>query len=38
MASLSLLDDFVTMNFGTRAPRARAPLEQHSGNATDRGL
>jgi len=22
---LSLLDDFVTTNFGTRAPRARAP-------------
>ena len=31
---LSLLDDFVTTNFGTRAPRARAPLEQNSGDAT----
>ena len=29
---LSLLDDFVTTNFGTRAPRVRAPLpEQNSG-------
>ena len=27
---LSLLDDFVTTNFGTRAP----PLEQNSGDAT----
>ena len=35
----SLLDDFVTTNFGTRAPRARAPpLEQNSGDATDRYL
>jgi len=33
---LSLLDDFVVMNFGTRAPRARAPLEQNSGDATAR--
>ena len=33
---LSLLNDFVTTNFGTRASRARAPpLEQNSGNATD---
>jgi len=31
-----LLDDFVTTNFGTRAPRARAPLpEQNSGDATE---
>ena len=27
------MDDFVTTNFGTRAPRARAPLEQNSGDA-----
>ena len=32
---LSLLDDFVTTNYGTRVPRARAPLEQNSGDATD---
>ena len=25
---LSLLDDFVTTNFGTHAPRARAPLSK----------
>ena len=31
---LSLLDDIVTTNFGTRAPRARVPLEQNSGDAT----
>ena len=31
---LSLLDDFVTTNFGTRAPRARASLEQNFGDAT----
>ena len=32
---LSLLDDFVTTNFETRAPRAHAPpLEQNSGDAT----
>ena len=30
---LSLLDDFVITNFGDRAPRARAPMEQNSGNA-----
>ena len=30
---ISLLDDFVITNFGTRAPRARAPLEQNSGDA-----
>ena len=28
---LSLLDDFVTTNFRTRVPHARAPLEQNSG-------
>jgi len=33
---LSLLDDFVTTNFGTRAPCACAPLEQNSGDATAR--
>jgi len=32
---LSLLDDFVTTNFGTRAPRSRARLEQNSDDATD---
>jgi len=31
---LSLLDDFVITNFGTRAPHARAPLEQNSDDAT----
>ena len=31
---LSLLNDFVTTNFGTRAPHARALLEQNSGDAT----
>ena len=35
---LSLLDDFVTTNFRTHAPRARATLEQNSGNATAGGL
>jgi len=33
---LSLLGDFVITNFGTRAPRARALLEQNSGDATER--
>jgi len=28
------MDDFVTTNFGTRAPRTRAPLEQNSSDAT----
>ena len=33
---LSVLDDFVSTNFGTRAPHARAPpLEQSSGDVTD---
>jgi len=27
--------DFVTTNFGTRVPRAGAPLEQNPGNATE---
>ena len=31
---LSILDDFVTTNFGTRVPHAHAPLEQNSGDAT----
>jgi len=31
---LSLLDNFVATNFRTRAPQARAPLEQNSGDAT----
>ena len=32
---LSLLDDFVTTNFGTREPRARALLKQNSDDTTD---